>query len=112
MRRYWIWATLILALALVVGCRPIAAGEEPAATEDVDLGVCKPGEETGDCDDDTSDEEPTAEPAPEPTEQPAEPVGQDPTTETLEDLLALRDTDWVLGADEPVITLIEYGDYL
>lgn len=120
MKRFWIWASLLLALLLVVGCRSVDDGQAVDPTEEASLGVCQPGEDTSDCDDEGNDEQPvadaTTEPTREPTAEPATPVedpqqNANPTDET-NDPMAPRDTDWVLGAENPVITLIEYGDYL
>jgi hypothetical protein len=105
---------LLVGLVVITACRPAAdpgdtATAEPAATED--LGLCPPGGE--DCEEESSGA--TAEATAIPT---AIPTADEQTAETsptpagpTEDPLASRDTDWVKGAKDPVITLIEYGDY-
>jgi hypothetical protein len=118
MKRNLSLVLLLVALAVITACRPAAglgdtATAEPAATEE--LGVCPPGGE--DCEDEGTgaDAEATAVPVADATAKPAEDKqAADPSpapAEPVEDPLALRDTDWVKGAKDPVITLIEYSDY-
>jgi len=103
------WLLLLIALLVITACRPEAGlGDAPtgvpAATEDP--GICPPGEEG--CDEVA---EATAVPTARPTAT-AQPAAQTPAPAgPVEDPLAPRDTDWVKGADDPVITLIEYSDY-
>lgn len=125
MKKLWIWTILLAALLLVAACRPVAeleetATAEPTATEEEELGICEPADD--DCGDETAVEEPTAvptvkptaAPAIKPTEDTAETDATDPASaELVEDPLAIRDTDWVMGGGEdPIITLLEYGDFL
>ena len=99
------WLLLLIALLVITACRPEAAlgdtaGDEPAATEE--LGLCPPGEE--ECDDEA---EATAVPT-----AAAQPAEQNPTpVQPVEDPFVLRNTDWIKGPDDAVITLIEYSDY-
>jgi hypothetical protein len=100
------WLLLLIALLVITACRPEAGlGDAPtgvpAATED--LGICPPGDEG--CDEVA---EATAVPTARPTAT-AQPAAQAPAP--IEDPFALRDTDWVKGADDPIITLIEYADF-
>jgi len=114
MKRNLSLVLLLVALVVITACRPAAglgdtATAEPAATEE--LGVCPPGGE--DCEDEGAGAtaEATAAPTAEPT---ADKQAADPSptpAEPPEYPLALRDTDWVTGAKDPVITLIEYSDY-
>lgn len=114
MKRRLAWILLLVVLAMVTACRPAgslgdAAKEESAATEE--LGICPPDSE--DCDDEESDvgTEATEVSTPQTTEkeQAAEPDSS-PANPT-DNPLAPRDTDWVKGAEDPLITLIEYADY-
>jgi hypothetical protein len=120
MKRYLSLALLLVALVVITACRPQAgrgdtATAEPAATEE--LGICPPG--GADCEDEgagaTTTAEATAVPTVEPTNQPAaDKQTPDPSptpAEPVADPLAIHDTDWVKGAKDPVVTLIEYGDY-
>jgi cyclophilin family peptidyl-prolyl cis-trans isomerase/protein-disulfide isomerase len=114
MKRNLSLVLLLVALAVLAACRPAAdlgntATPEPAATED--LGICPPGGD--DCEDEgtATAAEVTAPPTAEPTE---DKQTADPTpvpAEPAQDPLAVRDTDWVKGAEDPVIILIEYTDY-
>jgi hypothetical protein len=130
MRKYWTWAVLLAALLLVVACRPPAETDqegrpEATAAEEVDLGVCPVGEP--DCaDENTVDQaateisptetaaSPTLMPTPAPTatakafDSPVEPPDDPLDVHPLD----VRDTDWTMGSGEPLITLLEYGDYL
>ena len=109
MNKRWIWAVLILALFVVSACRPTAEVDEynPDAESTVDEGICEPNDES--CEDTTAAEatpEPTVAPtrAPQATAAPAIDLPADP--------LAERPGDWVMGAEEPIVTLLEYSDYL
>jgi hypothetical protein len=119
MRRHVFWLLLLIALAAITACRPESgpadlATEEPAATDD--LGICPPDSE--DCEDEETEvaavptSAPTAEPAP---DQGAEETSPAPTSsapaQPVDDPREIRDTDWVKGAEDPTITLIEYADY-
>ena len=125
MRRYWTWAVLLAALLLVVACRPPAeTGQEGlpegTAAEEVDSGVC-PVSEPDCADENTVDQaateisptktaaSPTLIPTPAPT---ATAKAFDSPVEPPDDPLDVRDTDWTMGSGEPLITLLEYGDYL
>ncbi len=106
MKRSWTWAILLIALMLIVACRPAADSGE---LEDLD--ACPPGEEV--C---TTDETANEEPAPAPT-TPAATDAPQPTAKPVDlgaDPLAIRDGDWVSGsqAEDPLFTLVEYGDFL
>jgi cyclophilin family peptidyl-prolyl cis-trans isomerase/protein-disulfide isomerase len=115
MKRNLSLVLLLVAMAVLAACRPAAdpgntSPPAPAATEE--LGICPPGgddceeeEETG------AAAEATAPPTAVPTEdkQTADPTPV--SAEPVDDPLAVRDTDWVKGAEDPVITLIEYTDY-
>jgi hypothetical protein len=126
MRRVWIWAILLIALLLVAACRPVAELEETdsSSTEPTPAqpaGVCKPEEE--ECEDETADEtvdettgdetavEETDEPASSPTEETASESAAEGETADPDDPFAVQKTDWVMGADEATVTIIEYGDY-
>jgi hypothetical protein len=103
MKRYLPWIWLLVALVVITGCRSDAGLEDAAAEATAALGVCPPGGE--DCDDESAAaEEATAVPAAQTPQQQQAPA-------SAEDPLASRDTDWVKGAEEPLITLIEYADY-
>jgi outer membrane biosynthesis protein TonB len=61
-------------------------------------------------------EEPTAEPEEEPTEEPtAEPEEEETAVEAepiaLGDPTQIRDSDWVHGAEDARVVIIEYGDF-
>jgi hypothetical protein len=110
MKRHLAWILLLVALVVITACRPDAGEgdvttEDPAATED--LGLCPPGGD--DCEDEEAD--PAAEATAVPTPEPAAEEGAMGSAEPDNDPLALRDTDWVMGSEDPVITLIEYSDY-
>lgn len=114
MRRYRKWAALLAALLLTTACRPSVETDGPDPAEEADLGVCQTGQE--DCIDEVATEAPateTASPTVAPTPKPTATAraGESPA-EQPGDLLAVRDTDWVMGADDALLTLIEYGDYL
>lgn len=124
MKRSWQWAVLLIALLVVVACRPVTdfgeqATAEPGETEELEPGLCPPDQE--DCGDEEVEQETeaaqeTVEPTavPEPTEVPADdPTVEPEVTVDVEALLAVKETDWVKGAgEEPVITLLEYADFL
>ena len=124
MKKGWIWAVLLVALLAISACRPAAddgSGNASEAAED--LGICQPEDEA--CVDESAltataeAETATAEePAPAETvdETPAEePAGAN--TEVPEiapppaNPFAVRETDWVMGAEDAFITIIEYADF-
>ena len=99
---------LIMLLMLLVGCgaaeppandAPTAANDETIAATDVPV---------------VTDEELETEIAP--TEAPAAAAVADsaavpaPATNPTE-AAVIRERDWVLGAEEPLISIIEYGDF-
>jgi hypothetical protein len=120
MKKGWIWAVLLVALLAISACRPAADDAGHNASEAAeDLGICQPEDEA--CVDESAlsatPEAETAtaeEPAPEETvdETPA-----DANTEVPEiapppaNPFAVRETDWVMGAEDAFITIIEYADY-
>ncbi len=62
---------------------------------------------------------PTTDEAADSAETEAEPVAEEPQPETdasfpaanVADAAVIRQQDWVKGAEEPIVTIIEYGDY-
>jgi hypothetical protein len=114
MRRCRKWAAWLAALLLAAACRPSVETNGPDPAEEADLGVCQTGQE--ECTDDVASEpaatetvSPTVPPTPMPT---ATTRVDESLAEQPDDLLAVRDTDWVMGADDALLTLIEYGDFL
>ena len=119
MRRYAFWLLLVITLVAITACRPESGSgdvvtDEPAAADD--LGICPPDSE--DCEDEENEvaANPTTVPTAEPTrEQSAEETSTAPTdsapAQPVEDPREIRDIDWVKGAEDPTITLIEYADY-
>jgi hypothetical protein len=112
MKRHLSWILLLVALVVITACRPAAEVDEvtteaPAATDE--LGACQPGGD--DCEDEETEAatDATAVPTAQPTteKEAAEPASAEP----VGDPFAIRDTDWVMGAEDPVVTLIEYSDY-
>ena len=99
---------LIILLLLLVGC---GAAEQPVndaaavANDETMAATAVPV---------VTDEEMEVEAAP--TEAPAEATVADgaavpaPATNPTE-AAVIRDRDWVLGAEEPLISIIEYGDF-
>ncbi|MCP4363049.1 MAG: hypothetical protein GY796_34020 [Chloroflexi bacterium] len=73
---------------------------EAVAVEPTNTSVPEPTEETD------SQPEPESESEPEVTDRP-----QYPTAATIDEAAAVRDTDWVIGAEDPLVTIIEYGDF-
>jgi len=51
-------------------------------------------------------EETVSQPEPEVADRP-----QYPTAATMAEAAVVRDTDWVKGAADPLVTIIEYGDF-
>ena len=113
------WAVLLAALMLTAGCRPAAETDNPdpaeptAIVEAEGTPICGP--EENDCEEEPAAEETAVEPVERPTTAPTEQTAPEPTAErpvnSGDDPLAVRDTDWVMGADDAFITLLEYGDY-
>lgn len=131
MKLFFKLAGLTLLLGLLFACSspppdggassgPIEVAVEPAAAEvvEVEESVVEPEEVA------TEVEEPTAEMAEEEAEEEMEEVVEEepaavtatdgPThvaAVTVEEALIERDYDQVKGADEPLMTIIEYGDF-
>lgn len=124
------WAIVMIVLVLIAACTPQTGNKEtstgPTDVPVTDSEVCSPD---GGCGDETAAEEtatitaePTAEPAVPPTVEPtakptAEPTQaqQETVAETavpVEDLLEVQETDWTMGPEDALFTLIEYSDYL
>lgn len=117
MKRYGIWAMFLVALLLVVGCRPTEdGGADDPTTADLEIDACKPNE--SDCGDETAEAEateavvteapanvPAATEVPQATEVPPVEIdlGEDP--------FAVRETDWVKGPEDAILTLVEYADF-
>ncbi len=104
MRRYLTWAALLVALLLAVSCRSAATETTPDADPLVLYATAKPATAVPA----PATAVPTVKPSADPTAAAAEPV---PAVD-LEDPLAVRETDWVMGPPDAIITLLEYGDYL
>ncbi len=116
MKNLKVWAVLVAALMLIVGCRPTGETDIPGTaeltlTEDGEA-VCEP--EDTDCEEEPTAGEAAAEQVEGPTTAPAEQAASEQTAETPvnpDDPFAIRDSDWVMGPDDALITLLEYGDY-
>ncbi|KAA3664442.1 MAG: hypothetical protein DWQ04_05725 [Chloroflexi bacterium] len=129
----------MLILLLAVACGPAATpevedvGEETAVTADTPVTSNDEDAEESESSEQPAADEPEAEPEAEPTAEPEaepeptdEPVVEEEATEAPETEIAatefiaatsvaeaaeLRSQDWTLGAENPRITIIEYGDF-
>ena len=61
----------------------------------------------------TTESAPAAEAVPQPaeTESESSEITQFTVSSTISEAAIVRDSDWVKGADEPLVTIIEYGDF-
>ncbi len=98
---------LIFILILLIGCGPsgaepeIEATQPPTTAAEPEIATAVPQTTTSD----------------EPTVAPTQPAASDdlptatfPAT-TIAEAAILRDSDWIDGASDPAITIIEYGDF-
>lgn len=110
MRKITVWVALLATLLLFSACRSEALNTPEAETP---VDVCVPNEE--DCTDEQNEVEtpevPEATAEPTPTEQ-AEPTPDVEIEAEADNPFEITSTDWVMGSDDPLITIIEYGDFL
>jgi cyclophilin family peptidyl-prolyl cis-trans isomerase/protein-disulfide isomerase len=132
MRKYWV--ILVIALVFFTACRS-GSGDVVESTptlpgEEIESEVCLPDEECGDEteatpveNENTEVEEPTVQPTVEPTAAPTVEATAETVEETVqsgdteeidlpENPLAERETDWAMGSEDAMFTLLEYSDYL
>ena len=98
---------LIFILILLIGCGPsgaepaIEATQPPTTAAEPEIVTAVPQTTNSD----------------EPTVEPTQPATSDdlPTTtfpaSTIAEAAVIRDSDWIHGAIDPAITIIEYGDF-
>ena len=110
--------SLLFLLFLLIGCGP--SGGEPVA--DVQESAVTPAMSATATTEITVVPEPTSVPATEPTAEPAadseetavsddgSPAAFSPAT-TVAEAAVVREQDQVLGAADPLVTIIEYGDF-
>ncbi|MBN1317177.1 MAG: peptidylprolyl isomerase [Anaerolineales bacterium] len=121
------WVVVVIALMLFTACRS-GSGVEVTSTpslpgEETESEVCEPNE---DCSDESESnlveeeseavEEPTAQPTVEPTIEPTKKPDDSDVSEEIvspiENPLAERESDWAMGPEDALFTLVEYSDYL
>lgn len=93
---------LLLLMGLFVACGPGGTAEgETAVSNDTDGAADTASEATAE----------VIAPAATPTRGPTIDVVHYPVAGTVAEAAQIRDTDWSKGAEEPLVSIIEYGDF-